>query len=156
MECIYVCIPTPSLPPSLPSPTTLPSTKFFFILKNKGMKKCRVGAEVADCIYTQQTFALMTARQRELFVVSSLCISCGSQICNHSNHSEEENKPPRRFQFKSRSAWCEEEEMLLREMVHLMPSTTVDYKVLSHHWKIRNFPPRTRKAFEIKISTQRC
>lgn len=113
------------------------------------MKKCRVRAEVADCIYTQKTFALMTAKQRELFVVSSLCISCGSQICDHS----EEEKPPRRFEFKSRSAWCEGEEMLLREMIHLMPSTKVDYNVLSHHWKIRNFPPRTRKAYELKIST---
>lgn len=115
------------------------------------MKKCRVRAEVADCIYTQKTFALMTAKQRELFVVSSLCISCGSQICDHS----EEEKPPRRFEFKSRSAWCEGEEMLLREILHLMPSTTVDYKVLDHHWKERHFPHRTRKAYELKISTLR-
>ena len=113
------------------------------------MKKYRVRAEVTECSYTQKTFAMMTAKQRELFVINSLCISCGSKISIHS----EEEKPPRRYKFKSRAAWCEEEEMLLREMLHLMPSTRVDYNVLDHHWKIRKFPPRTRKAYELKIST---
>jgi hypothetical protein len=90
----------------------------------------------------------MSEEQREYFITSSSrCISCGHFITSHS----QKNPTRHRLTYKPRAAWLEVEDTLLRKMLTLMPST-IDYKVIMHHWEIRGLPTRTRKAFEIKIS----